>query len=114
MSSRDITSYFRFEAAPKRIEDLETPVPIIDIDVVERNLKRWQERCDKLGLANRPHIKTHKLVPLAKYQLALGARRIAMPAVLRAMVNSSSEARPVASSALFWRAGSRAASSSTR
>jgi D-serine deaminase-like pyridoxal phosphate-dependent protein len=76
MSSRDITSYFRFEPAPKRIEDLETPVPIIDIDVVERNLKRWQARCDKLGLANRPHIKTHKLVPLAKFQLALGAKGI--------------------------------------
>jgi D-serine deaminase-like pyridoxal phosphate-dependent protein len=76
MSSRDITSYFRFEAAPKRIEDLETPVPIVDIDVVERNLKRWQERCDRLKLANRPHIKTHKLVPLAKYQLALGDQGI--------------------------------------
>jgi D-serine deaminase-like pyridoxal phosphate-dependent protein len=76
MSSRDITSYFRFEPAPKRIEDLETPVPIIDIDVVERNLKRWQERCDRIGIANRPHIKTHKLVPLAKYQLALGAKGI--------------------------------------
>jgi D-serine deaminase-like pyridoxal phosphate-dependent protein len=76
MSTRDITSYFRFEPAPKRIEDLETPVPVIDIDVVERNLKRWQERCDKLGIANRPHIKTHKLVPLAKYQLALGAKGI--------------------------------------
>lgn len=76
MSSRDITSYFRFEPAPKRIEDLETPVPIIDIGVVERNLKRWQERCDALGIANRPHIKTHKLVPLAKYQLALGAKGI--------------------------------------
>ncbi|MGE0238112.1 MAG: alanine racemase [Parvibaculaceae bacterium] len=76
MSSRDITSYFRFEPAPKRIEDLETPIPIIDIDVVERNLKRWQERCDKIGIANRPHIKTHKLVPLAKYQLALGAKGI--------------------------------------
>src|SRR5262245_15877564 len=76
MSSRDITSYFRFEPAPKRIEDLETPIPGIDIDVVEHNLKRWQERCDRLGLANRPHIKTHKLVPLAKYQLALGAKGI--------------------------------------
>src|SRR5262245_25490702 len=76
MSSRDIASYFRFEPAPKRIEDLETPVPIIDIDVVERNLKRWQERCDKLGIANRPHIKTHKLVPLAKFQLALGAKGV--------------------------------------
>ena len=76
MSSRDITSYFRFEPAPKRIEDIETPVPIIDIDVVERNLKRWQERCDKIGLANRPHIKTHKLAPLAKYQVALGAQGV--------------------------------------
>ncbi len=76
MSSRDITSYFRFEPAAKRIEDLETPVPVIDIDVAARNLKRWQERCDKLGIANRPHIKTHKLVPLAKYQLGLGARGV--------------------------------------
>ena len=48
------------------------------------------------------------------YQLGLGARRIAMPAVLRAMVNSSSEATPVASSALFCSAGIRAASSRTR
>lgn len=76
MSSKDITSYFRFEPVGMRIEDLETPVPVIDIDVVDRNLKRWQERCGKLGLANRPHIKTHKLAPLAKYQMALGAKGI--------------------------------------
>lgn len=76
MSSKDITSFFRFEPVGKKIEDLETPTPVIDIDVVDRNLKRWQARCDKLGIANRPHIKTHKLVPLAKYQLALGARGI--------------------------------------
>ncbi len=76
MSSKDITSFFRFEPVGKRIEDLETPVPIIDIDVVDRNLKRWQTRCDEIGIANRPHIKTHKLVALAKYQTALGARGI--------------------------------------
>ncbi|MCI0430860.1 MAG: alanine racemase [Rhodospirillales bacterium] len=58
------------------LEELETPVPVIDIDVVDRNLKRWQARCDSLGIANRPHIKTHKLVPFARYQLALGARGI--------------------------------------
>ena len=86
MSSRDIASYFRFEPAAKRIEDLETPVPIIDIDIVERNLKRWQERCDRLGIANRPHIKTHKLVPLAKYQLALGAKGITVQKVGEAEV----------------------------
>jgi D-serine deaminase-like pyridoxal phosphate-dependent protein len=76
MSSKDITSFFRFEPVGKRIEDLETPVPVIDIDVVDRNLKRWQAQCDEIGIANRPHIKTHKLVPLAKYQMALGAKGI--------------------------------------
>lgn len=71
-----ILDHFQFEPVGKRIEDLETPVPIIDIDIVEHNLKRWQARCDKSGFANRPHIKTHKLVPLAKYQLELGAKGI--------------------------------------
>lgn len=72
----DITDFFAFEYVGSRIEDLETPVPIIDIDVVDRNLKKWQARCDGLGIANRPHIKTHKLVPLARYQMALGAHGI--------------------------------------
>jgi D-serine deaminase-like pyridoxal phosphate-dependent protein len=72
----DIREHFRFEDAGRQIEDLETPVPIIDIGVVERNLKRWQARCDKAGLASRPHIKTHKLVPLARAQIDLGARGI--------------------------------------
>src|SRR3990172_2590655 len=72
----NILDHFKFEPVGRRLEDLETPVPVIDIDIVERNLKRWQARCDKAGFANRPHIKTHKLVPLAKYQLALGARGI--------------------------------------
>ena len=38
--------------------------------------RRWQERCNGLGLGNRPHIKTHKLAALARYQLALGAAGI--------------------------------------
>ncbi|MBI2717427.1 MAG: alanine racemase [Rhizobiales bacterium] len=72
----DIRDQFRFEAVGSRIEDLETPVPLIDIGIVERNLRRWQERCDKAKFVNRPHIKTHKLVPLARQQLALGASGI--------------------------------------
>ena len=72
----NILSYFDFEPAGQRLEDLETPVPVIDIDVVERNLRRWQERCDAAGFANRPHIKTHKLVPLARAQIDLGAKGI--------------------------------------
>lgn len=72
----DILRHFQFEDVGKRIEDLETPVPVIDIDVVERNLTRWQARCEKAGFANRPHIKTHKLIPLAKAQMDLGASGI--------------------------------------
>ena len=69
----DILKHFNFEDVGHRIEDLETPVPVINIDIVERNLTRWQARCDALGIANRPHIKTHKLVALAKAQLDFGA-----------------------------------------
>ena len=72
----DIADFFRLEPAAATVADLETPVPLVDLDVVDRNLRRWQARCDELGLANRPHIKTHKLVPLALYQLALGARGV--------------------------------------
>jgi D-serine deaminase-like pyridoxal phosphate-dependent protein len=72
----DIVDFFDFEPVGETFADLQTPVPVIDIDVVDRNLKRWQERCDTLRIANRPHIKTHKLVALARYQLALGARGV--------------------------------------
>ncbi len=53
--------------------DVATPAPVVDLDRLERNLARWQERCNELGLANRPHVKTHKCVEIARRQLALGA-----------------------------------------
>lgn len=56
-----------------RIADLETPSVLIDLDVMEANLRRWQAHCDKAGLANRPHIKTHKIPDFARRQVALGA-----------------------------------------
>ncbi|MFX5332295.1 alanine racemase, partial [Acinetobacter baumannii] len=50
-----------------------TPVPVVDLDKVERNLRRMQDYCDRHGLKLRPHIKTHKLPQLAQAQVALGA-----------------------------------------
>jgi D-serine deaminase-like pyridoxal phosphate-dependent protein len=66
---------YGFEPAPvgADILTLETPFPLVDIDVAERNLSLWQNRCNALGLANRPHIKTHKTGYWARRQLALGA-----------------------------------------
>ncbi len=71
-----LTDFLKLRPAGKRLEDLDTPVPIIDVNVVARNVMHWQSRCDILKLANRPHIKTHKLVGLAQYQIAEGAKGI--------------------------------------
>ncbi len=71
-----LIDYLKFRNVGNHLEDLQTPVPIIDIDIVERNVTQWQSRCNILGLANRPHVKTHKLVGLAQYQLAEGAKGI--------------------------------------
>lgn len=60
-----------------RLEDLDTPVLTADLDAVDRNLARVQARCDELGVALRPHIKTHKLPAIAHAQLRAGARGIA-------------------------------------
>ncbi|MFT3672896.1 alanine racemase [Aestuariivirga sp.] len=76
ISAAQAETFFPFEPAGKTIDDLETPVPVIDFDVMLKNLVRWQAHCDAVGVANRPHIKTHKLVPIAKLQLALGAKGI--------------------------------------
>ena len=58
------------------VDELDTPIVTIDLDRVERNLGRWQRYCDEHGLRNRPHMKTHKVVELAKLQLAKGAKGI--------------------------------------
>jgi D-serine deaminase-like pyridoxal phosphate-dependent protein len=53
-----------------------TPAVVIDLDVVERNIRRLQEMLDEAGLLNRPHIKTHKSPELAKLQRDAGAAGI--------------------------------------
>jgi len=56
-----------------KINDLDTPALVIDLDRVERNVNRWQAFCDLHRVKNRPHIKTHKIPELAKLQVEAGA-----------------------------------------
>jgi D-serine deaminase-like pyridoxal phosphate-dependent protein len=56
-----------------RIVELDTPAVLVDLDRVERNLARFQAYCDRHGIRNRPHVKTHKLLELARRQVELGA-----------------------------------------
>lgn len=53
--------------------DVATPAAVVDLDRLEANLVRWQEHCDRVGLANRPHVKTHKCIEIARRQVELGA-----------------------------------------
>lgn len=54
-------------------DEFDTPWPLVDLAVVEANLKRMQDYCDRHNIKLRPHIKTHKIVPFAKRQIELGA-----------------------------------------
>ena len=58
---------------PTMVADLDTPAVVIDLDIVEANIKRAQDTLAGHGLANRPHIKTHKIPALAKMQMDAGA-----------------------------------------
>ncbi len=55
------------------LASLETPVPLVDLDRLEANLGRMASHADTLGLALRPHVKTHKTPWIAGEQLGRGA-----------------------------------------
>ena len=38
----------------------------LDLDIMEANIRRLQAYCDAHGIANRPHIKTHKIPAIAQ------------------------------------------------
>lgn len=57
-------------------QEFGTPQLVVDMDVVDRNIAKTQALCDAKGVANRPHIKTHKSVELMQKQLAAGAKGI--------------------------------------
>jgi D-serine deaminase-like pyridoxal phosphate-dependent protein len=56
--------------------DVDTPAVTIRLDIMERNIRRVQERLDALGVGNRPHVKTHKIPAIGRLQLEAGAMGI--------------------------------------
>ncbi|MFN5583395.1 alanine racemase [Gemmatimonas sp.] len=55
------------------LEQLETPVPVVDLDRLAHNLDRMAAYATLHGLRLRPHVKTHKSPRIAAEQLRLGA-----------------------------------------
>lgn len=53
--------------------ELNTPVLVIDLDALERNIARMAQFARDRGLGLRPHVKTHKSVEIARLQRNAGA-----------------------------------------
>ena len=65
-------------------DGLETPALLLHRDAVERNVARMAERARTLGVALRPHVKTHKCPTLGELQRKHGAHGITVSTLAEA------------------------------
>jgi len=56
-----------------KLDQLDTPVAVVDLDRLEANIAGLQSYLDRYGIAHRPHIKTHKIPRIAEMQMEAGA-----------------------------------------
>jgi D-serine deaminase-like pyridoxal phosphate-dependent protein len=73
---------------PGGAEALETPIPLVDLDRLERNLDRMAAYATDHGLALRPHTKTHKSPRVALEQVRRGAVGLTCATLLESEVMS--------------------------
>jgi D-serine deaminase-like pyridoxal phosphate-dependent protein len=64
-----------------RIEELETPAIVVDLDVLEKNIQSMADYCRRHNLNLRPHTKTHKIPAIAQMQIDAGCRGITVAKV---------------------------------
>ena len=70
---RSSTPRFPEAPSPRRIDELETPSVIVDLDRLATNLEAMATYTALHGLTLRPHVKTHKSPRIAADQIRLGA-----------------------------------------
>lgn len=70
----------------RSIDDLPTPCIVVDEQIVKTNIVRMQEDVTIKGCRLRPHIKTHKSVEMAKWQIEAGAEGITVAKIGEAEV----------------------------
>lgn len=69
-----------------RAAEVNTPALLVDLDVMERNLRRVADYAGSHGLRLRPHTKTHKSPRIGRRQLDLGAAGLTVAKVGEAEV----------------------------
>ncbi|MHA2025507.1 MAG: alanine racemase [Candidatus Thorarchaeota archaeon] len=60
----------------KEISELLSPVALVDIERLDRNIDNMATKAKENGVNLRPHIKTHKCIEIGKKQLSAGASGI--------------------------------------
>src|ERR1044071_8570907 len=55
------------------VSEIDTPALVVDLDIMERNLRRVADYSREHGLRLRPHTKTHKSPRIGRRQLESGA-----------------------------------------
>jgi D-serine deaminase-like pyridoxal phosphate-dependent protein len=84
-----------WEKLDVRVDELETPVPVVDLDRMEANITRLQAYLDEHKIANRPHVKTHKIPAIAQMQLDAGAIGITCQKISEAEVMAEAGLRDI-------------------
>jgi D-serine deaminase-like pyridoxal phosphate-dependent protein len=87
------------------ISEIDTPAILIDLDIMERNLRRVAGYARENDLRLRPHTKTHKIPALGRKQIELGAVGLTVAKVGEAevMLGSGTPDLLVAYPVIGWR-----------
>ena len=52
--------------------EIQTPSLVLDLDALERNIKKMRGFCEEMGVRHRIHGKMHKSVDVAHMQMEMG------------------------------------------
>ncbi|HEY2824172.1 MAG TPA: alanine racemase [Gemmatimonadales bacterium] len=70
--------------ARRALADLPTPALLVDLDKLEANVTHMAGRAKSLGVALRPHVKTHKCIEIGRLQRDHGASGITVSTLVEA------------------------------
>jgi D-serine deaminase-like pyridoxal phosphate-dependent protein len=79
----------------RHVSELDTPMPVIDRDAMERNIARLADHARQRGIRQWPHTKTHKNPEIARMQLDAGAGGLTVAKPGEAEVMASHDLGPL-------------------
>jgi D-serine deaminase-like pyridoxal phosphate-dependent protein len=94
-TSAERTLDFLARQVGKPIEQVETPVVVLDLDRLEKNLEDLRTYADRHQIALWPHTKTHKSPEIGLLQLEYGARGLTVAKTGEAVVFHEAGARSI-------------------